>query len=135
MLRNLLAYYRKTLFYVSRALRLVNHCDGVVGIAYAAFALGVHKVLLTAEQILARALSVSNKIARGGKERPLHVAPLAQIVERRALHVGKRLIDVGEAGGILHLHGVLLVRIKAARAAHDEQADAASAQNVTQMLQ
>lgn len=46
---NLLAYYRKTLFYVSRALRLVNHCDGVVGIAYAAFALVVHKVFLAAE--------------------------------------------------------------------------------------
>lgn len=78
----------------------VRKGNGVIGIAYNAFTLGIKQKLFAAEGVFSRALSVRSEIGGGAYIGPFYISALSEIVKQLLMCGGKRLERVGEIGSV-----------------------------------
>ena len=130
---SLLAHDADALLDVVARLDLVDHGDGVVGVADDRLAGLFERQLLAAQEVGAGALALGLEVARGRDVGPLHVVAAAQLAEGLGHGGGKRLEGVREVRRVGNRHGVLGVHVQRARAAHDEQAHVRPSEAVAQV--
>lgn len=109
---------------------LVDHGDGVVGVADGALAAVVHRELLAAQDVAAGAGAVGLEVSGRAEVGPAHVGALAQLVEGLGHGVCQRLVCIGEVGAVGEAGGVLGVGVEAAGTADYEQAGLSAARDV-----
>ena len=100
----------------------VSKGNGVIGIAYNAFTLGIQQKLFAAEGILSRALSVRPEIGGGAYIGPFYITALSEPVKQLLMCGGKRLERVGKIGSVGHGKRMLRVYKKTSRAAYNYKA-------------
>ncbi|MFR0734124.1 MAG: hypothetical protein ACLSHU_07980 [Oscillospiraceae bacterium] len=114
---------------------LIDHCDGVVGIADHALTLGIECQFLAAEDVLAGARTVCPEITGRADISPLDIPARTKLAQSLCHCCGEGLEDVWEVRAVSHANSVFRIYIQTASAASYNQSSIRAGEDVAQVLQ